>query len=103
MHPLQRDGRIDDDPHLSSRSCRISSSEGVKTAGRFSCLAMLGGALPEIGAGRGRSASSRIEAVFGLGAAAVLGGAALQRFDDILRDVSNQQLRALRVSSAIIR
>jgi hypothetical protein len=52
-------------------------------------LALLGGALPEIGAARAQH-FFQDGAVLGLGAAAVLGGAALQRVDDVERYVSNQ-------------
>ena len=54
-------------------------------------LAQRGGALPEIGTA-GAQSLFEDQAMLGFGAAAVLGGAALQCLDDIERHIANEEL-----------
>jgi hypothetical protein len=71
---------------LADKVCRI----GEGPASRF--LAQFCGTLPEAAAPWTQGLFED-DAVFGFRAAAMLGGASLQRFDNILRHVSDEQLR----------
>ena len=57
-----------------------------------SCGAESRGALPKFGA-PGAQSFFQYDAMLGFGAPPVLGGPALQRFDDILGNVSDKELR----------